>query len=159
MLKFNLYGRPDIIGIQRKSTTYTRALVTFSIKVKRPADMKKPSSVKEAIIHLIGINISNSVSSPPLLLTDLAHSNRVMFIELETKSNTLGYTIQTRQFQTFTHAVYYIKEHLLTASGFRETCTGDFGREPSPMSSIDHAGFAVLGSFANFERVYDSDVD
>ena len=158
VLKFNLFGRPDIIGIRRQSTTYTRALVTFAVELKRPGDMN-PSAVKEAIIHLIGVNIANSVSSPPLLLTDLVDCNKVMFIEMETNLDILCYTIRTYQFPTLTHAVDYIKNNLLTKSGFREGCTGDFGRGPSPMSSIDHTGFAVPGSFANFEEAGDSDDD
>lgn len=152
VFRFQLSGRPDIIAFKEMSVPYHRGIVTFAIEIKRTGDMKSQakltSALKEAETHLIGLNVANTFSSPPLLLTNLNMLNYVMWVKQGSSVEKLAYSIVQRKFVNIFHAVSFIKTELLTLDGVRPCCTRDFGRSPSPPCSVDsRSGLIIPGSF------------
>jgi len=116
-------GRSDIAAFDKNGIT-TRRGVEFVIEIKT-LKFNKVCGCREAITQLLGLNIENSLHSPPVLLTNLVGIHSVFFVApLDAFP---FYHIQEEQFQWFELALERVRG--LCAEHRR---THHFGRGPSP---------------------------
>lgn len=143
-----IHGRTDILVFHKRNMTRSDGrealvpnilLVSFAIEIKTAKEMARQSNHNsyEAVIQLLGLNVSNPYASPPVLLTNLMGTNDVYFIK-RTSEDPLRYTIVCQPCSTFANAVTYIRTKLLDDTvGYRKSVTKDFGRAPTPRGSSD----------------------
>ena len=69
-MMFHLRGRTDLVVLRRADAPLASANIKYYIEVKTVKDMN-PTSIREAVLQLIGGNVTALYHSPPVLLTNL----------------------------------------------------------------------------------------
>ena len=146
--RYTIKGRPDVITVQSVSEAYMRhqVKVAFEIKTVKQmnGDANESECEREAILHLIGLNVNNTGGSPPVILTNLDGKHKVIYVELAA-SDSLGYVIHIVSFKKFAAAVDHAHGLLNPTLGFRDCVTRDFGRGCSPLATARSSGSADEG--------------
>lgn len=137
---FNIRGRPDVITVTQEQDLYLRNVVRYGIEIKTTKQMQSDSSynqsLREAILHLIGLNVANTTCSPPLILTNLNKKHSVMFISKGNDPDIkLTYVLNIYSCESFAKAIKYVYT-LLETHGTRSSVTTDFGRSMSPFATV-----------------------
>jgi hypothetical protein len=121
-------GRTDVVVLSQDSKgTIDRWMVKFAIEVKTVEGMKKSKtgSKTEAIVQLIGLNASNSARSPPVILTNLAQTHSVLYLDL-VREVPVQYSVMEQSCDSFAAAVHFAMDKC------EQQITDEFSRPPSP---------------------------
>ena len=84
-----------------------RNMVSFAIEIKTVKAWEKSHDgcMLEAQLQLIGLNAFNTAGSPPVVLTNLAKTHTVLFLEYK-EGEQWGYVIKAQKCQTFPAAIH-----------------------------------------------------
>lgn len=131
-LIFKLKGRTDLVVLKSAGDVVCNMNVKYYIEVKTVKDFKDKSSVREAILQLIGGNVGALYHSPPVLLTNLQGKHYVFNIIHSVDGECDMYSLKTSKFSTFGEALRHVES--LTAT--LVSVTRDFARMPTPRPSV-----------------------
>ena len=141
--RFTLKGRTDLIVLFDKSMGAVNTNIRYYIEIKTVADFSDVSSLKEAVLQVIGSNVAALYHSPSVLLTNLAKKNFVLYItRLDTADNSLQYALNVCKMPTFAKALVFVEDRTKT----KASVTRDFGRMPTPRSSVSGVETTVLNT-------------
>lgn len=109
-LRHVVKGRTDVVGLSEDvgEDHIGRWMVKFAIEVKTVEGMKKSKSGSrsEAVVQLIGLNADNPVRSPPVILTNLALTHTVFYLDL-VQTSPVAYVIREQPCNSFASAVHF----------------------------------------------------
>lgn len=127
--KFRISGRTDVVVIPPGSMYATRQTVSIAIEVKSVSGFKKKEALREAFLQLIGLNVANDINSPCVILTNLAKTHFVLYLDLvdHTKQQ---FNLALKHYNTFNQALWFA----VTLKD-RPSVTKHFGAAPTPQSS------------------------
>ena len=132
-LLFRLKGRTDLIVVRDADCAMTNANIKYFIEVKTVKGMMNmPSSIREAILQLIGGNVAALYHSPPVLLTNLDKTHYVLYIEKNDDDTFSRYKLRVKKWGSFCEALAFVEartEDFVCA-------TREFGCMPTPPSSV-----------------------
>jgi len=146
VLMAKLCGRTDLVcceeGQPVEGGLVFRWMVDFAIEVKTVESMRKnkQSCELEAMLQVIGLNISNQLKAPPVVLTNLAKTHSVLYLEI-TKEDPLTFAIMKRTCSTVLCACDLARK--LSKEVSRRGIAHNFGRGPTPDASFE-ATYNVL---------------
>lgn len=92
----NLSGRTDIVVLLPGKVNVTRMNIRYVIEVKVKG-FEFNMALKDAYLQLVGLNVSNINTSPPVILTDLQEEHYVLCLELN-DSATLKFKLCIHKF-------------------------------------------------------------
>ena len=132
MFKYTICGRTDLVRVRYQGDFLGKFNNQYLIEIKRVEDFVIEDSLREAVLQLIGCNVSNTFHSPPVVLTNLAKYHFVLFITLDGDPTVaLKFKLNVLKMRTLGDAIAFVEEK--TASF--KTVTQHFGRKPTPPSS------------------------
>lgn len=120
-------GRSDVAVLSEDPGTgkILPWMVKFLIEVKTAKGMSPNGSKSEAMVQLIGLNAASDHRSPPVILTNLARTHSVFYLELEEPSP-VKYKIHEQHCSSFAAAVHFALSICDSAQ------SQDFSRPPTP---------------------------
>jgi hypothetical protein len=129
-LIFKLKGRTDLIVLTRENAPVSNMNIKYFIEIKSVKEFKAESSIREAVLQLIGGNVGAHYHSPPVLLTDLNKENFVFNIiqTVHDDFDILAFELKATKFEHFGEALKYVES--LTKQ--MRSVTRDFARMPTP---------------------------
>jgi hypothetical protein len=140
-----LSGRSDIaVLFKTVRGGILRHQVRFLIEIKSVSAMKSTSKEeaceREAVTQTVGMNLANSHTSPPVILTNLAKKHKVFYIEStqKTQNDPIQYKLFAQKCDSFSSAVdfaYSRSEDRSKGSTLANSMI-DFGRGPTPPNSV-----------------------
>jgi hypothetical protein len=135
--KFTLSGRSDIFVYRKKPRLLYRHHCEYCIEIKTVDEMSQDalvlSSLREACLQLIGLNVDNPYKSPAVVLTNLVGKNYVLYLTIgDNPEESLCYNLHVHRFDKFINAIWWVGGNLVG----RASCTSDLGRAPSLRNSI-----------------------
>lgn len=136
-----LRGRTDVVVLTEdfprihRNDTILRSHVEILIEIKTPLTMGPTDSLYEGMLQLIGANVSNSLRSPPVVVSNLTGTHYVLFLTRETSAAQPHYYLINQMLcASFGAAINFA---LSVAK--RDSCTEHFcrgtSREPTPDNS------------------------
>lgn len=136
-----LRGRTDVVVLtedfpaMHRNDTILRSHVKILIEIKTPSTMGPTGSLHEAMLQLIGANVSNSLRSPPVVVSNLTGTHYVLFMTREKSEAQPHYYIINQMYcASFGAAI-----HFALSVAKRDSCTEHFcrgtSREPTPDNS------------------------
>jgi hypothetical protein len=132
ILKYTICGRTDLVRIRFKDEALGKINNRYFIEIKRAEDFVQEDSLREAVLQLIGGNVSNSFHSPPVVLTNLAKMHFVLFITRDGDPTVeLKFNLSILKMQTFGAAIAFVEEKTTTF----QSVTLHLGRKPTPPAS------------------------
>lgn len=152
VFKYILHGRTDLVRTKCSEESLGKSNNRYFIEIKRVKDFVEEDSLREAVLQLIGGNVSNSFHSPPVLLTNLAKMHYVLYITLVGDPNLeLRFKLNVIRMPSFGAAIAFLEER--TAE--MKSVTLHLGRKPTPPSSPPKASeIEDVGDLADsFENV------
>lgn len=78
--KFHLLGRTDVVVLVPGSVAISRQTVCVAVEVK-PEGFNVKEGLREAFLQLIGLNVANEIRSSSVILTDLAQTHFVLYLD------------------------------------------------------------------------------
>jgi len=131
-LLHRVQGRTDIavLAQNRNGGQIMKHMVSFAIEIKTTKALANSHDgcMLEAQLQLIGLNAFNTVRSPPVVLTNLARTHKVLYIEYK-EGTEWGYIIKSQKCQTFPAAI-----HLAMKRAAMEGISAEFSRPMTPPS-------------------------
>jgi hypothetical protein len=127
--KFTIRGRTDFVRLNSPEQGVTRINNQYFIEIKK--GLINEVGLKEAFYQLLGGNAGNQYRSPPVLITNLACSHYILFISLIDIENLPSYRLNIFKFPSFGQAINYLEDETKAIN----SCTRDFLRRPTPLSS------------------------
>jgi hypothetical protein len=141
----NLSGRSDLaVLFDQAQGDILRHQVRFLVEIKLVSAMattsKEDACERDAVTQTVGMNLANSHTSPPVILTNLAKKHKVFYIESTQKSGDepIKYTLFAQKCTSFSSAVafaYSRSEDRKKGATWQNLMT-DFGRGPTPPNSV-----------------------
>ncbi|KAL3904566.1 MAG: hypothetical protein SGILL_010016 [Bacillariaceae sp.] len=102
-------GRTDLVVLrqERNGGDITRQMVQFAIEIKTVEGLNQSQDgcLLEAQLQLIGLNAFNVFGSPPVVLTNLARTHQVLYLDY--KEDGWTYVIKRQNCKTFPAAVHF----------------------------------------------------
>lgn len=138
-----LKGRTDIVIMNEDfkdrdpPTQIIRAHVRVLIAIKTPDTMSRSGSQTEAMVQLVGANVTNALRSPAVVVSNLLRTHYVLILTKEsTEARPHHYVIRKMKCDSFGAAVTFALEvtDLKFQSSSADFCRGP-SREPSPKGS------------------------
>jgi hypothetical protein len=109
-LRHVVKGRTDVVVLSEDAGNgpIGRWMVKFAVEVKTVEGMRKSKSGSrsESLVQLIGLNADNPVRSPPVLLTNLASTHSVFYLNL-VQPSPVRYVIREQPCDSFASAVHF----------------------------------------------------
>jgi len=141
VLRANLHGRTDLVccepGQPVQGSYILPFMVDFAIEVKTVESMRhhnrQESAELEAMLQVVGLNTSNPLKAPPVVLTNLAKKHCVLYLE-RTATDPLTYSVIKQSCASVLCACEFART-MSTRRDRRGLCR-DFGRGPSPDTSV-----------------------
>jgi hypothetical protein len=132
IFKYTVQGSTDLVRKKNSEDPLGRCNNRYFIEIKRATDFKLEESLREAVLQLIGGNVSNSFHSPPVLLTNLATMHFVLYISrVGDPTVKLQFKLNVLRMPTFGVALAFVEER--TAD--MHSVTLHLGRKPTPQPS------------------------
>jgi len=131
-LIFKLKGRTDLVVLRKENDVICNMNIKYFIEIKTVKDFNDKTSLKEAILQLIGGNVGSLYHSPPVLLTNLQGIHYVFNIIQVDDVDFNKYSLKTAKFNTFGEALSYVEAMTATL----RNVTRDFARMPTPRPSV-----------------------
>ena len=125
-------GRTDVAVLKAEQRgQILRHMVKFAIELKTVEGYRQSATgcMREAQLQLIGLNAFNTLSSPPVLLSNLARTHQVVYL---TKDEDWNYAIAVQNCATFAAAVHFANQKS-EEGGISQ----HFARPNTPQSSDD----------------------
>jgi hypothetical protein len=130
----SIRGRTDLIVYSgrklEQQDEILRHRVIAAVEVKMVKAMSSPASTsecaREAIAQLVGLNVDNDSYSPAVVLTNLAQTHKVYFLEMQSQQP-LQYQICVNSTPTLGQAILFAVQ-----KGSRLAVMKDFARPPTP---------------------------
>jgi hypothetical protein len=130
--KIEIVGRTDLIVLKNSQSLLTRTNMLYGIEVKTATGMKHlEKSLREAVLQLLGVNVDNQYSSPPILLTNLDKVHYVVFISARSCEE-LHFDLNIRKYDSIAKALWDFEKNICN----RICVTHYFGSPPTPPSSL-----------------------
>jgi hypothetical protein len=146
IFKYTLRGLTDLVRKNDAAYPLGNSNNRYFIEIKRVKDFVLEDSLREAVLQLIGGNVSNSFHSPPVLLTNLAEMHFVLYITLAGDPRVkLSFNLNVVQMPSFGVALAFVEEY--TAE--MRSVTLHLGRKPTPLSSPPQGGNLTMSSDDN----------
>lgn len=140
---FEISGRTDIVVVNElcKHRHYGRSNVDIAFEVKTTTGFSNANEcLREAVLQMIGLNVSNVYRSPPVILTDLNKKHYVIYLfRDENPEEHLAFALKITKFVALTEAIEFVRTTILP----RGCITRDFGRCLTPGSSLSDFGEEV----------------
>lgn len=129
---YTLKGNCDIIFLEKSfnPTKYVPSPISIILALNIQLNINE-CSLRQSILTLIGLNVSNSSKSPPVILTNLNNYYILLYI-ICINEETSNYDIILEQYKTFDEVINKGIE-----IGNRECVTFNFMRSPFEISYID----------------------
>lgn len=127
-MKFQLLGRTDAVILTTDSVSICRQTTCIALEVK-PEGFNLKEGLREALLQLIGLNVANETHSPLVLLTNLALSHYVLYLECDNEIKQL-FRLVVKKYTAFNQALWKA-----TSLKGRECITKHFGAAATPLSS------------------------
>ena len=128
--RLHLQGRTDLVILVPGKEALIRQNVGIAIEVK-PEGFNVDVGLREAFIQLVGLNVSNAVSSPLVILTNLAKTHYVLYFEsVEALPN--RYEVVVKKYGKFSNAL-----HHACSIYSRSSITRNLSMPPTPEESVD----------------------
>ncbi|CAB9526721.1 hypothetical protein SEMRO_1875_G303020.1 [Seminavis robusta] len=131
-LLHRVQGRTDIAVLtqNRNWGQIMKHMVSFAIEIKTNKAMANSHDgcMLEAQLQLIGLNAFNTLRSPPVVLTNLASTHKVLYLEYK-EGTEWGYIIKSQKCQTFPAAI-----HLAMKKAAMKGISAEFSRPMTPPS-------------------------
>ena len=128
-LLHRVQGRTDIAVLKqdRNGGEILKHMVSFAIEIKTTKALEKSHDgcMLEAQLQLIGLNAFNTSSSPPVVLTNLARTHKVLYLEYK-EGEQWGYVIKAQKCKTFPAAIH------LAVQKAKERISAEFSRPTTP---------------------------
>jgi hypothetical protein len=142
--KFHLIGRSDIVILTPGDRVISRQTTVTAIEVK-PIGFHVSEGLREAALQLIGLNVDNDTISASVLLTNLAKTHFVLYLEAVDVSKQ-KFKLVVKQYSAFCDAIA-----MVDTLKDRPCITKHFGSPPTPESSESESDIAdgVDTDFAN----------
>jgi len=127
--KFHLMGRTDVVILIPGSVAISRQTVCVAVEVK-PEGFNVKEGLREAFLQLIGLNVANEIRSSSVILTNLAQTHFVLYLECVDPIK-LRFKLVVRKYTAFNQALWM-------AMSLKDLpcSTKHFGAAPTPESSI-----------------------
>lgn len=146
--KFHIMGRTDVVVLHPSSVSATRQTTCIAIEVK-PDGFNVKEALREAFLQLIGLNIANEIRSPCVILTNLAMTHYVMYLD-SVDPILLRYKLVIKRYKTFNQALW-----MAMSLADRECITKHFGAAPTPQSSAADSASETENELAEeFDNVH-----
>jgi hypothetical protein len=126
--KFHLLGRTDVVVLIPGSVAISRQTVCVAIEVK-PEGFNVKEGLREAFLQLIGLNVANEIRSSSVVLTNLAQTHFVLYLECVDPIK-LRFKLVVRKYTAFNQALWMAMSLKDLPCG-----TKHFGAAPTPASS------------------------
>lgn len=125
-----IQGLSDVAVWKRNTTLDGVGSSNFSffIEIKLVDDLRnsRDRCFRETILQLVGVNARNSNSSPPIILTNLAETHFILYLEAD-DSALFRFNIRVLRCKRFDIAVQYVREQLLDGEGnLHRTCITEY---------------------------------
>ncbi len=106
-----------------------RFMVDFAVEVKTVSAMaaSKTGCMREVMLQLLGLNQHNLRKSPPVILTNLAKTHVVFFLDMQT-DDPPKFAILQQPCSSFASAVHFVRNVVLP----RAPCSEHFARPKTP---------------------------
>ena len=126
--KFHLLGRTDVVVLIPGSVSISRQTVCVAVEVK-PEGFNVREGLREAFLQLIGLNVANEIRSSSVILTNLAQTHFVLYLECVDPIK-LRFKLVVKKYTAFNQALWM-------AMSLKDLpCrTKHFGAAPTPHSS------------------------
>ena len=122
-------GRTDLVILRqgRNGGDITRQMVQVAIEIKtvNGLNQSQDGCLFEAQLQLIGLNVFNVFGSPPVVLTNLARTHLVLYLDY--KEDGWSYIIKSQKCKTFPAAV-----HFAIQKGSAKGISTNFSRPMTP---------------------------
>lgn len=108
--RHRVVGRTDIAVLKEERRGHIlRHMVKFAIELKTVEGYRQSTTgcMREAQLQLIGLNAFNTLSSPPVLLSNLAKKHQVVYLD---KDEDWNYDIAVQNCATFAAAVHFAQQ-------------------------------------------------
>jgi hypothetical protein len=127
--KFHLLGRTDVVVLIPGSVSISRQTVCVAVEVK-PEGFHVNEGLREAFLQLIGLNVANEIRSSSVILTNLAQTHFVLYLECDQSINPLRFKLVVKKYTAFNQALW-----MAMSLKNRPCITKHFGAAPTPESS------------------------
>jgi len=127
-LRHRVQGRSDLAVLRADNggDYILRHMVKFVVEIKTPDGYRQSQTgcMGEAQLQLIGLNAFNTNNSPPVVLSDLAKTHKVLFLD---KDDDWNYSIRVMNCSSFADAI-----HFANTLSERECISQHFSRPSTP---------------------------
>lgn len=144
--KFRLMGRADVVVLIPDTDLIIRQNVCVVVEVK-PEGFQVQPGLREAFIQLIGMNVANEHRSCSVILTNLAHTHFVLYLECH-NSITQHFKLVVKKYTAFNQALW-----MAMSLANRPCITKHFGAPPTPESSAAESEYEESELMEEFENV------
>ena len=105
-------GRTDLVVLRtrRHGGPIIRNMVEFAIEIKTVASLQQSQDgcLLEAQLQLIGLNAFNTLKSPPVVLSNLAKTHHVVYLDYN--QDGWSYVIKRKKCSTFAAAIHFARK-------------------------------------------------
>jgi hypothetical protein len=142
---FAVRGRCDVVVLKKGESLPIPANVLLGVEIKPQSVMQPAKKVsedaetgqtagREAVVQLLGLNVGNMYSSPPVVLSNLMGLHYVLYIDCV---DVVKFRYVVKQFRSFTDACFFA-----ATIGKRPCVTRYFASPPSPKNSPEGSATA-----------------
>jgi hypothetical protein len=103
--KFRLLGRTDVVVLIPDSVSISRQTVCVAVEVK-PEGFHVRDGLREAFLQLIGLNVANEIRSSSVILTNLAQTHFVLYLECVESISPLRFKLVVKKYTAFNQALW-----------------------------------------------------